>query len=116
MKFELRLKNKKSLVNVTDSVNIEEATKYFIRRKNIDVEAFTAMFEVVEKKSEKDYLNDGYVKANVIKAGSGLRKGMDVMVNAEEYTSLGDDDMLEVIDPKKGKTTIIQKANLKVQI
>ena len=71
---------------------------------------------VVEKKSEKDYLNDGYVKANVIKAGSGLRKGMDVMVNAEEYTSLGDDDMLEVIDPKKGKTTIIQKANLKVQI
>tara|TARA_B100001057_G_scaffold483896_1_gene561242 strand:+ start:54 stop:2387 length:2334 start_codon:yes stop_codon:yes gene_type:complete len=71
---------------------------------------------VVEKKSEKDYLNDGYVKANVIKAGNGLRKGMDVMVNAEEYTSLGDDDMLEVIDPKKGKTTIVQKANLKVQI
>jgi len=71
---------------------------------------------VVEKKSEKDYLNDGYVKAIVIKAGSGLRKGMDVMVNAEEYTSLGDDDMLEVIDPKKGKTTIVQKANLKVQI
>ena len=71
---------------------------------------------VVEKKSEKDYLNDGYVKANVIKAGNGLKKGMDVMVNAEEYTSLGDDDMLEVIDPKKGKTTIIQKANLKVQI
>ena len=71
---------------------------------------------MVEKKSEKDYLNDGYVKANVIKAGNGLRKGMDVMVNAEEYTSLGDDDMLEVIDPKKGKTTIVQKANLKVQI
>ena len=71
---------------------------------------------VVEKKSEKDYLNDGYVKANVIKAGNGLRKGMDVMVNAEEYTSLGDDDMLEVIDPKRGKTTIVQKANLKVQI
>lgn len=71
---------------------------------------------VVEKKSEKDYLNDGYVKASVVKAGNGLRKGMDVMVNAEEYTSLGDDDMLEVIDPKKGKTTIVQKANLKVQI
>ena len=71
---------------------------------------------VVEKKSEKEYLNDGYVKANVIKAGNGLRKGMDVMVNAEEYTSLGDDDMLEVIEPKKDKTIIVQKANLKVQI
>ncbi len=53
MKFELRLKNKKSLVNVTDSVNIEEATKYFIRRKNMDVEAFNNLFVVVEKKIKK---------------------------------------------------------------
>jgi hypothetical protein len=71
---------------------------------------------VVEKKSEKDYLDDGYVKAEVIKAGNGLRKGQEVMVNAEEYSSMGDDDMLEVIEPKRGKNTIIQKAVLKVQI
>ena len=71
---------------------------------------------VVEKKSKKDYLNDGYVESTVTKAGSGLRKNQEVMVSAEEYSSLGDDDMLEVIDPRNGKTTIIQKANLKVQI
>jgi hypothetical protein len=71
---------------------------------------------VVEKKSEKDYLDDGYVKAEVIKAGNGLRKGQEVMVNAEEYSSMGDDDMLEVIEPKRGKNSIVQKAVLKVLI
>ena len=38
------------------------------------------------------------------------------MVNAEDYTSLGDNDQLEVIDFKTSKTTICPKSQLKVKI
>ena len=38
------------------------------------------------------------------------------MVSAEDYTSLGDDDSLECIDPKNGKTTICPKGQLNVKI
>jgi hypothetical protein len=71
---------------------------------------------VTEKKTKAQYLNDGYVEANVHKATSGLKKGQQVMVNAEEYTSLGNDDLLTVIDPDKGVEKIIKKADVKVEI
>ena len=53
MKFELRLKDKKDVVSITDSQNIEIAKKYFLNRKNMNVEAFDNLFEVVEKKIKK---------------------------------------------------------------
>ncbi len=71
---------------------------------------------VTEKKSRNDYLNDGFVEAEINKNGNGLRKGQEVMVSAEDYTSLGDDDSLECIDPKSGKTTICPKGQLNVKI
>ena len=71
---------------------------------------------VTEKKSRNDYLNDGYVEAEVAKSGNGLKRGMEVMVSAEDYTSLGDDDQLEVMDPKTGKSTICPKSQLNVKI
>jgi len=71
---------------------------------------------VTEKKSRNDYLNDGYVEAEVNKNANGLRKGTEVFVSAEDYTSLGDDDQLECIDPKTGKTTICNKSQLNVKI
>ena len=71
---------------------------------------------VTEKKSRNDYLNDGFVEAEVAKNGNGLRKGQEVMVSAEDYTSLGDDDQLEVMDPKTGKSTICPKSQLNVKI
>jgi len=38
------------------------------------------------------------------------------MVSAEDYTSLGDDDQLECINPKTGKSTICPKSQLNVKI
>ena len=35
------------------------------------------------------------------------------MVNAEEYSSMGDDDMLEVIEPKRGKNYNCSKSCFK---
>ena len=71
---------------------------------------------VTEKKSRNDYLNDGFVEAEIAKNGNGLKKGMEVFVSAEDYTSLGDNDQLECIDPKTGKTTICPKSQLNVKI
>ena len=71
---------------------------------------------VTEKKSRNDYLDDGFVEAEIAKNGNGLKRGMEVMVSAEDYTSLGDDDQLEVMDPKTGKSTICPKSQLNVKI
>ena len=71
---------------------------------------------ISEKKSKDDYLNDGYVEASVKKSGQGLRKDQEVLVSAEEYASLGDDDMLTIIIPKNGKTIILPKGDLSVKI
>jgi len=71
---------------------------------------------VVEKKSRNELLDDGYVEAEVSKNGNGLKKGQEVYVNAEDYTSLGDSDQLECIDYKTGKSTICPKGQLNVKI
>jgi hypothetical protein len=39
-----------------------------------------------------------------------------VYVNAEEYASLGDNDMLSFIDPKNDKGYICKKRDLKVKL
>ena len=71
---------------------------------------------ISEKKSKDDYLNDGFVEASVKKAGQGLKVRQEVLVNAEEYSSLGDDDMLSIIVPKNGKSIIMPKGDLEVKI
>jgi len=71
---------------------------------------------ITEKKSKDDYLNDGYVEASVRKNGQGLKKDQEVLVSAEEYASLGDEDMLTIIVPKNGKTIILPKGDLAVKI
>lgn len=71
---------------------------------------------ISEKKSKDDYLNDGFVEASVKKDGQGLKVRQEVLVNAEEYSSLGDDDMLSVIIPKNGKNIVMSKSDLEVKI
>ena len=90
--------------------DIEDELKKKGEPKKLNVKSLT------EKKSRNDYLNDGFVEAEINKNGNGLRKGQEVMVSAEDYTSLGDDDSLECIDPKNGKTTICPKGQLNVKI
>jgi hypothetical protein len=71
---------------------------------------------ISEKKTKDDYLNDGFVEASVKKSGQGLKKRQEVLVNAEEYASLGDEDMLSIIVPKNGKSIILPKGDLEVKI
>ena len=71
---------------------------------------------ISEKKTKNDYLNDGFVEAQVKKSGQGLKKRQEVLVNAEEYASLGDDDLLTIIVPKNGKSIVMPKEDLEVKI
>ena len=71
---------------------------------------------ISEKKTKDDYLNDGFVEASVKKSGQGLKKRQEVLVNAEEYASLGDDDLLTIIVPKNGKSIVLPKEDLEVKI
>ena len=71
---------------------------------------------ISEKKTKNDYLNDGFVEAQVKKSGQGLKKRQEVLVNAEEYASLGDDDLLTIIIPKNGKSIVLPKEDLEVKI
>jgi len=71
---------------------------------------------ISEKKTKDDYLNDGFVEASVKKNGQGLKKRQEVLVNAEEYASLGDDDLLTIIVPKTGKSIVLPKEDLEVKI
>jgi hypothetical protein len=71
---------------------------------------------ISEKKTKDDYLNDGFVEASVKKASQGLKKRQEVLVNAEEYASLGDDDLLSIIIPKNGKSIVLPKEDLEVKI
>jgi len=71
---------------------------------------------ISEKKTKDDYLNDGFVEASVKKNGQGLKKRQEVLVNAEEYASLGDDDLLTIIVPKNGKSIVLPKEDLEVKI
>ena len=53
MKFELQLKTSKDKIDTISSENINTAKKYFTGRKQMDIEAFDKIFEVVEKKIQK---------------------------------------------------------------
>ena len=71
---------------------------------------------ISEKKSKSDYLNQGYVEGKLGKSTQGLKKGANVFVNAEEYASLGDGDLIDIIDPKSDKSFYLPKEELEVSL
>ena len=71
---------------------------------------------ITEKKSKSYYLNNGYVEGKLASDIEGMKKGMDVMVNAEEYASLGDEELIDVVDPKSDKSTYVRKDALSVSL
>ena len=69
---------------------------------------------ISEKKSKSQYLNDGYVEGTLKNSVAGLKKGTEIMVNAEAYASLGEDELVDIIDPRSGKSHYILKGEIKV--
>ena len=73
-------------------------------------------YTIVEKKTRNQYLDQGFVEATIENPVSGFKPDTMVYVNAEEYASLGDKDMLTFIDPKNDKSYIAKKQDLKVKL
>jgi hypothetical protein len=73
-------------------------------------------YSIVEKKTRNQYLDQGFVEATIENPVSGFKVDTMVYVNAEEYASLGDNDMLTFIDPKNDKSYICKKRDLKVKL
>jgi hypothetical protein len=71
---------------------------------------------ISEKKSKTYYLNQGYVEGDLASDIDGMKKGQQVMVNAEDYSKLGDEELIDVIDPKTDKSTYVRKDALEVKI
>jgi hypothetical protein len=86
--------------DLTDSIS-------FLEEKKSEVEA------AIKKLGETEELTE--VEASVKKNGQGLKKRQEVLVNAEEYASLGDDDLLTIIIPKTGKSIVLPKEDLEVK-
>jgi len=115
---EKKVKVKEAIKKLGDTEELTEAMNLLEEEISKFEKSLQETYEVAitEKKSRNEYLDDGFVEAEVVKPGNGLKKGQEVYVSAEDYTSLGDDDQLEVIDQKTTKTTICPKSQLSVKI
>ena len=113
---EKKVKINEAITKIGKSEELEEALGLIDSEISKFEKELQETYSMVEKKTKDQYLNDGYVEANVFKPTAGLKKGQTVMVSAEEYTSLGDNDLLTIIDPETDKEKIVKKADLKVEI
>lgn len=65
----------------------------------------------------EEYANDGYVEAILKKTiGPNFNKGQEIMVNAEEYSSLGRGDLLKIVNPSNSETKLVDKGDLKIDL
>jgi len=69
---------------------------------------------ISEKKTIKDYLDDGYVEATLKKSVQTLKKGTNILINAEDYSSLGSDDLIDIIDVKTSKSFLVPKGDISI--
>lgn len=99
-----------------DSEELQEALKMINAELSKFERELQETYSLVEKKSKQQYLNDGYVEAKATDNTGGLKKDQVVYVKAEEYTSLGEDDLLNIIVPETDKSKIVKKGSLKVEI
>lgn len=69
---------------------------------------------IVEKKTKDQYLNDGYVEATLKKSVKSLKAGQSILINAEEFSSLGANDLIDVIDVDTSKSHLIPKKDISI--
>lgn len=113
---EKKEKVSEAIAKIGKSEELEEALGLINSEISKFEKELQETYSVVEKKTRDQYLNDGFVEAKVFKPTAGLKKDQTVMVNAEEYTSMGDNDLITIIDPNTDKEKIVKKADLKVEI
>ncbi len=73
-------------------------------------------YTVAEKKTKRQYLDQGFVDATIQAPLLSFKPGTKVYVNAEEFSSMGDNDMISFVDPATDKSHISKKKNIKVNL
>lgn len=68
------------------------------------------MFEETDEQIKQEFAN-----ATLVRDDGDLQKGTEVRVDALDYSSKGDDEMVKIVKPN-GELSEILKGNLKVQI
>jgi len=99
-----------------DSEELQEALKLVNGEINKFEKELQETYSVVEKKSKNQFLDKGFVEASIKNPVSGFKSGTEVYVNAEEYSSMGDNDLITFVDPKNEKEYIAKKKDIAVQI
>lgn len=91
------------------------------------LELIESEIEKFEKELSKTYINEGQKKNKYIRDGyieailkrdqnSDFKKGQEVMVDAEIYSSSSEEENITIINPDTGKNEIVQRRFLNVQI
>jgi hypothetical protein len=110
-----------TIQKIGESEELAEALNLINTEIELAEKALQETYAVSEKKLSKseveEYANDGYVEATLNSSvGPNFKKGAKIMVNAEEYASLGKGDLLKIINPETGESKLIDKGNLSVDI
>ena len=119
------LEDKKSEIeSVVKKIGLNEELKEALKIVNSEIEKAEKELQetyISEKKLSKseieEYANDGYVEAKLSKTiGPNFKKGQDIMVNAEEFASLGKGDLLKIVNPSNSETKLVDKGDLKIDL
>ena len=81
-------------------------------------ETYSSLDEKKLSKIEIDkFADDGYVEATLTKTiDNDFKKGDTIMVNAEDYSSMGNGDLMKIINPSSGNNKLVDKKDLKISM
>jgi hypothetical protein len=113
---EKKIKVSEAIAKIGKSEELSEALNLINAEISKFEKELQETYSIVEKKTKDQYLDQGFVEATIENPVSGFKANTMVYVNAEEYSSLGDKDMLTFIDPKNEKSYIAKKKDLKVKL
>jgi hypothetical protein len=111
---------KNSITEAIDKIGKSEELEEALNLINFEISKFEKELQetymVAEKKTKKQYLDQGFVDATIEKPLLSFKPGAKVYVNAEEFSSMGDNDMISFVDPATDKSHISKKKNIKVNL
>lgn len=93
-------------------------SKHDMKHKVGDIVEPKSEVWVLKESTKDDYLDNGYVEVTVEKdiPQLKLKKGQEILVNAEEYASMGDDNMIDIFIPKTKSDRVVMRGDLKIKI
>jgi hypothetical protein len=110
IKLSLSLQSNKILLEAKQLVNEE------IKNNEKELQTlYKSKVNLLKTVDESSFLDKGYIDVILTKQVESYKLGTLLMAKAEDMTSLGDSDMVEIIDPNTQKKFHIEKKYLKLK-